>query len=159
MVVKWYRRLLSWLHIVAAVSLLAATALTCVNAVTRYTLGFVIFGSEELSSYLVMSMVFLVFPSIEARGIHLSVDVFDSVVKSQRIKTIALIFRGIIISGMLAILVQYVYRVTAVQIRYSAATSALRMPSSIFFSVMMLSFALGIVSWVCIIVFNKRSEL
>ena len=159
MIVKTYRKLLSGLHALAAIALIVATALTSFNAITRYIFGYVVFGSEELCSYLTLTMVFLVFPLVEAKGMNLSVDLIDNAVKSQKIKTVILVFRGVIISALLAIMVYYQYRVAAVQLRFSAATPALKMPSALFYGIMTVCFLFGIVSWICIIFFNKRRVL
>jgi len=159
MIVKIYRGLLSGLHAIAAIALIVTTALTSFNAISRYIAGYVVFGSEELCSYLTLTMVFLVFPLIEAKGMNLSVDIIDSAVKSQRIKATVLVIRGVVISALLGVMAYYQYRVASVQYRFSAATPALKMPSYLFYAVLAICFLLGIISWVCIIFFNKRREL
>ncbi len=159
MFVTLFRKMFNSLHVISAAIFLFATALTAINAITRYCFHYVIFGSEELCTYSVLIMSFLMFPIMEAEDKHLSVDIFSTNVKNQTFKEIVFVIRGFITMGLFAILIYYGYKVTATAAKYASASPTLQMPKDIVFGITTASFVFAILGWICIIFFNKRRAL
>ena len=159
MVLKGFRYLFTGLRWVAAVLFFAATVLTSTNAILRYVFNYTIFGSEELSSYIVLVMSFLMFPIMEAENKHLTIDMFVNSRANQKFKDVVFVLRGLVTMGLIGIVTYYGWRVTSTAIMYHSASPALHIPKSLLFGVTTVSFAFVIVAWIAIIVFNKRRPL
>jgi len=156
MVLKGFNGVFFVLRRISMCLLTFAAILTCVNTVSRYFFSFVIFGSEELSSYLIILLTFLMYPVMEAGNNHLKMDLFDKMVKNERIKKVVLVIRGLVTMGICGIIAYYGWRVTSVAYRFQAASPALKIPTAIVFGIVTISLAIAILAWICVIVFNKR---
>jgi len=139
--------------------LIVATILTCANTISRYFFSFVVFGSEELCSYLIILLTYLMYPIMESGNNHLKMDLFDKMVKSERIKKVALVIRGIFSIGICGIIAYYGWQVTLVANRYHSATPALKIPTAIVFATVTTSLAIAILAWICVLIVNKRRYL
>jgi TRAP-type C4-dicarboxylate transport system permease small subunit len=159
MIVKGFRRMFTGLHWVAAGMFFVATVLTTVNAITRYAFNYVIFGSEEICTYTVLILSFLMFPIMESEDRHLKVDIFTSSVSNQKLKDTVFIIRGLITMGICGLLTYYGWRVTSTAIKYESTSPTLHIPKDIVFGLTAAAFMLAVLGWLAIIFFNKRRAL
>lgn len=159
MAIKGLEGLHKGLRVAVVIFYSIATVLTTINAISRYVFRYVIFGSEELCSYSILLVAFLMFPIIEAKNGHLRIDIFDTVSKNEKLKKIVYIIRGIFTMGICGTLVFYGWRVTMVAYRYKSASNVLKIPKDILFGVTTLCFVFAIIGWLCILIFNKRRPL
>ncbi|MCL2010601.1 MAG: TRAP transporter small permease [Synergistaceae bacterium] len=159
MIVKGFRSVLRGMHWIAAFLYLTATAAAFVNVITRYFFRFVIFGSEEFCSFLVIIMAYLMFPIIEAEDRHLRIDIFENAVKNHTIKEIVRVFRGIVTAGVCGTIAFYGLRTASVARRFGAASTSLQIPMYILFGITTASFVFMVLGWICSLFFNKRRPL
>ena len=156
---KGFSYLFKGIQNVAMLMYVFATILTAVNAITRYAFHYVIYGSEELSSYVVLLMAFLMFPVLEASNKHLSVDIFATNCKNKKLVQIVYVIRGIISLGLFGIVSYYGLKVTATAVQYQSASPTLHIPKDIVFGITVASFIFAIIAWLAILLFNKRRPL
>lgn len=159
MIVKGFRGMFTGLRGVAVCLYFFATILTCINAISRYVFNYVIFGSEELCTYTILIMSFLMFPIIEAEGRHLKIDIFDVVVKNEKIKEAVRVIQGLFSMGICGIIAYYGWRVTSVANMYKSASPTLKIPKDIVFGITTASFVIAILGWICVLFINKRRHL
>ena len=159
MMLKGFRGMFTVLRWIAACMFFVATVITSINAVTRYIFSYVIFGSEELCSYTVLIMAFLMFPIMESEDRHFKVEIFESGVKNRKLKEIVYAIRGLITMGICGTVAFYGWRVTAVAHRYQSTSPTLHMPKDIVFGITTASFVFAVLGWICILLFNKRRPL
>lgn len=159
MIVKGFRGMFTGLRGVAICLYFFATILTCINAVSRYVFNYVIFGSEELCTYTILILSFLVFPIIEAEGLHLKIDVFNSLVKSEKVKEVVRVIQGFVTMGICGIIAYYGWQVTRVAHMYASASPTLKIPKDIVFGITTASFVIAILGWICVIFINRRRHL
>jgi TRAP-type C4-dicarboxylate transport system permease small subunit len=144
---------------VAAVLLGFSAALAFFNAVGRGFFSFNFSGSEELSTYAVVIAVFFAIPYLELHDEQLSVNILSMVIKNKTVLKIMFFLRAVLTLLILFILVKY--GIAAAQSAFVAGTEtyALRWPKYLFFSVAVAGAAMGILSWLTIIFFNKGEKL
>ena len=141
---------------VAAVLLLAATALTVANVFARYIVQQSIYGSEELATFMILIMTFLVYPVLEASDDHLCIGLFENVVKNKVIINIVYVLRGIVTAGIAGIFVFYGYKVTALANQYNTVTSTLHIPRDILYGIMTAAFLSIIVILLFKVILRRR---
>jgi TRAP-type C4-dicarboxylate transport system permease small subunit len=156
---KYIRRLFEWIQHISGFILFIATTLTAVNTILRYFFNFTIFGNEEFSTYSVLVLSFLMFSVLEVQDKHLTVDVFKTTVKNQKLKEVVFVFQGIFSMGIFGVLLYYGFKVTATAAKYSSGSPTLNIPKDILFGITMATFAFAIIGWVFILLFNKRRVL
>ena len=159
MIAKGFEKMFTGLLYASALLYFFATVLTVANVFCRYIFKTVIFGSEELASYAVLVMSFIMFAIIEARGQHLSIDLLTNRIKNDKVKQVKTVIVGVVSCGIFGVLIYYGIKVIKTAIMYSSTSPTLHIPKSILFILIVLSFIFAVLGWICIIFFNKRRPL
>ena len=159
MALKGLRGVFTGLHWASICLFALSTVLTTANTIARYVFNYVIFGSEEACTYSILLLAFLVFPVLEAKNNHLRIDIFDHTVKSSKVKETVYFIRGLFTMGVCGTMAYYGWRVTSVAYKYKSASNVLKIPKEILFGITTLCFVVTFLSWVCIILFNKRRPI
>jgi TRAP-type C4-dicarboxylate transport system permease small subunit len=141
--------------------LCASTVLATLNAITRkFFIGFGGFTwAEELSTYCCVLMLFIGVAYLELTNKHLSIGILENLVRDEKKRAVldpALrIFRGIVTLFLLGIVIRYGIIVLQNMAASNMITWALRVPKLWFFIPMLAGFAMVIVVWVSLLIFNK----
>jgi len=143
----------------AAVLMFGSTILTCLNFITRYVFNYVIFGSEELATYMVLLMSFLMIPVLFAKNKHLAIDILVSTMKNKRIVQGLYLVQAACSVFLFGILTYYGTRVTAMAFNFHTGTPTLHMPKYLFFGVCTATLAITVLVWIIIVFLNKRRPL
>ncbi len=133
----------------------AATLLAAINAILRYTIGAGFVFSDELCVYLIACMVFIALGYLEFTDNHLTIDIFNSVVKNPIIKKIVLYVRGGITMIFYIILIHHGLEMTTKAFTRHIVTNVLRMPRGIIYLIVVVSMILAVASWVVIMICRK----
>ena len=159
MIERSFRGMFTGIRWFVACLFFIATALTSFNAIARYVFKYVIFGSEELCTYIVLVIAFLMFPIMDAENRHLKIDIFANSSASQKLKDVIYIIRGVISIGICGTLAFYGWRAVDIATKYQSKSSTLRIPKNVMFGLAAVSFVIAVLSWIFILLFNKRRPL
>ena len=159
MITNGFHKIFTGMRWIAAFMLFVATVITAFNTITRYLLGFVIYGSEELCAYIVLLMAYMLFPIMETENHHLKIDIFSSSSVNQKLKNAVYVVRGIITIFIFAVLCYYGWQVISTAAKFQSASPSLRIPKAYVFGLMETFFVITVLGWLCILFINKRRPL
>lgn len=140
---------------IAAIFIFLSTVLAALNAILRFTVGAGFPWAEEACSYLIVMLVFVGVSYLEYTDNQLCIGVLNGVLKSDKIKNIITIIRGLITIGFMGMLVYYGVQVTQKAYLRDTVTFVLQMPRFILYGIVTLCFIIAILSWLVIIIFKK----
>jgi len=136
-----------------------STFLAAINAILRYSGVGAFPWAEELCSYLVVLMVFLSLPYLEFTGQQLTIDIFQTYVKNKTIRVIAKWINGLVTAVFLGLLTYYGFFVTRTAFIRQTKTAVLQMPRYIIYAIIVISFAVAVISWIVLLTAGKKEEL
>jgi len=139
----------------AGIFLFLSTALAVVNAVMRFSnLGGIAWG-EEVSTLLVVVMVFLSQSFLEYNDDQLCISILQSTLKNDKWKRFFHIIRGLATLFMTGLLLYYAVPVTVKAYERNLVTQVLHFPRYILYGFMIINFVLTIISWLATIFLAK----
>jgi len=144
---------------VGSILLGTAATLAILNAVDRriFMIGFP--WVEEFYTYCIVIGVFISIPLLELRDDHLSIGIIQTIVKNKKIIKALFIIRGLVTVTFLCTVVWYGLISIQSQINTGAVTFVLRWPKSTLYSVGVAGYAMSILSWLTIFIFNKGDKV
>ena len=153
---KGIRGMFKGLFWISACFYFLATAFTAVNSVLRYGFNYSFYGSEEICTYLLVFVTFLIFPILEMQDGHLKIDVFaKSRSVNPKIKKIVHIIRTIFAIGACGAMAYYGWQVVGTATRFQSVTPMLRIPKNIAFAIPAVCFLIAGLGLVYNLLFNK----
>ena len=140
---------------IATAFLSVGCVLVVLNAISRkfFNMGFP--WAEELSTYLVVMMLFLSLPHLERLDRHLCIGILMSRLKSDKSKNIFRIIRGAWTIFIMVVLLRYGYTLVQTIATNNVVTYILKWPRAPIFTILLIGFALIIVVFICIIFIRK----
>ncbi len=152
------KRLYNALGMFGGFMLAVSTFLAALNAILRYGFKAGMPWSEEVCTYLCILLTFLAISWLETEDRHLSIDIFNTTVKSEVVKKIIYIVRGIITLGIFAILIKSGFGTIKSTFQTQAVTYVLQIPRYILYTIVVGSYALFIIGWLAILFCNRGSK-
>lgn len=122
--IRW---LVLFLHAVAAFTLLALMAITCIDVFGRYLFNNPLTGSTELTEIAVGIVIFSVFPIVSWRNDHVVVDILDAYIP-PRVHLVRTIVVNLMISVALVYLGQRIFVLAQRSLGYGEVTEYLGIP-------------------------------
>ena len=144
---------------VAGVFLGISVFFATINAFVRYGLGSSFPWAEEFCTYLVVILVFLVQPWLEAADEQLTIGILGSRLKNEALKKVIFIVRGIITVVIFYYLVQFGIYVAEKAYVNKTVTYVLQFPRYILYAITTGIFGLVIVEWLAVIFLNKGEKI
>lgn len=114
-------------HVVSGVLFMAAAGINIVNVIGRYVFSFPVFWAEEILTFIVIWVVFLLVGSITYRGAHINMDLLYSGFSAfwKRIVNFAIVVSLI---GCAIFTVTQSWKVIALHVRNEAVTGGTDIP-------------------------------
>ncbi|NLY71355.1 MAG: TRAP transporter small permease [Clostridiales bacterium] len=137
---------------ISTVFLVLSCLLAVINALCRKFLSTGFPWAEELCTYLVVMMLFLSLPYLEQKHEHLSINILVSNIKNKVALKIVRLFHGIWTLLIMIIMLRYAIIISINMYQTNIVTYVLRIPRVIFFSNVVIGFALIIVVWACVLI-------
>lgn len=133
-----------------------AAVLAAVNAILRRFAGVSWSAAEEICTYLCVLSVFLGQPGLEITDGQLTIDIFNSTVKSEAVKQAIFVIRGIITVVVFALL--FYAGLSQIQSTYqhNVVTNVLHIPRFLLYIVVNACYGMVILSWVAIFLNGRR---
>lgn len=153
-ILKSFDQINNALLTISAVFLLTATLLSVINAIIRFADLGGITWTEELSTLLMILLVYLAQPQLEFRKKQLTIGILQSALKSKLARQILNIVQGVIIMAITGFVLFYCFRVFGNAAKYNFITSVLHIPRTILFGCMIVAYITVIISWLVTIFAN-----
>ncbi|MFN3657172.1 MAG: TRAP transporter small permease [Pseudolabrys sp.] len=114
-------------HVASGVLFIVAVVINIVNVIGRYVFSFPVFWAEEVLTFIVIWVVFLLAGSITYRGAHINMDLLYSGFSPlwKRIINIAVV---VTLIGCAAFTAMQSWKVVALHVRNNAVTAATDIP-------------------------------
>lgn len=136
-----------------------STFVASINGILRYSINFNFPWAEELCTYLVVIMVFMMQPYLETRDEQLCIGFLSAKLKNPLVKKAIFIFRGLITIFILGLLVKYGIAVVERTYETKAVTYMLQIPRYLLYAITTGSFILVILGWLGVILLNKGEKV
>lgn len=143
------------LFAVSAVLIAAATGFAAFNAITRFFLDLTFNWAEELCTYCVVLMVYLVIARLEFTGDQLCITAIDLWVKNATAQRVLNYIRGILTGAALTILGWHGISVMLKAFKRHQVTYILRLPKGILYAVALGCLAITVLVWLVLMICNK----
>ena len=149
-IVGGFNKMCAGMQQVVGFMLFFAAILAAINAVMRKFAGVSWQPAEEVCTYLCLLGVFIGLPKIELEDGELSIDVFNEIVKNEKLKQAIFLIRGAITILCFGLL--FVAGITQIQNTYAhnVVTSVLHIPRFLLYIVVDACYGLVILSWIAI---------
>ena len=147
----------SFLLSISAFFLLIATILAVANAVVRFAHLGNLTWADEVNTILMILLVFIAQPSLEFNDKQLAISILQSTLKSQKAKTFLVILRGVVTMALTGYLLYYCIKVTSTAAKYNYVTSVLLFPRKYLYAIIIIAFALVVISWIVTILCKASS--
>ena len=154
-IIKTTRNISRFLWSVAGFFVIASTLIITANTIMRYFFGDPFTWSDELSTYLVIIMVFLALPFLEYSGNQLCIGAILSIVKSEKGRRILVYVRGLLTLGATSIMTYFGFSVTYRAYERALVTYVLHIPKYITYGITAACFVITIIVWLVIMGFRK----
>jgi C4-dicarboxylate transporter DctQ subunit len=114
-------------HVVSGVLFMAAVGINIVNVIGRYVFSFPVFWAEEILTFIVIWIVFLLAGSVTYRGAHINMDLLYSAFSAfwKRVINIAI---AVSLIGCSLFTAAQSWKVIALHIRNDAVTGGTDIP-------------------------------
>jgi len=154
-ILKAIDRINNALLTISAVFLLTATLLAVINAITRFADLGGITWAEELSTLLMILLVYLAQPQLELRKKQLTISILQNALKSKKARQILSIVQGVVIMAITGFVLFYCFKVFDNAAKYNYITSVLHIPRTVLFGCMIVAYITVIISWLVTILANN----
>lgn len=146
------------LIMISVIFLVSSTILATINAILRkgFSQGFP--WAEELSTYLIVMMVFLGLSHLELNDNNLCIGIIDNFIK-EKVRNIIRIIRGILTIFLMTIMLQYGLVVLKNMYISKMITYALCVPKLYFFISMIIAFFMIIIVWLALVICKKGGKI
>lgn len=145
--------------VIAGLCLGFSTLLTAINSLLRYGFSNSIAWTEELSTLLIVMLVFIILVSLEADNDQLSIGIIDSfLIDKPVIKRILRAFRWALTIGVYFLLVNAGLAIIKQNYEIKSVTSVLQFPQYLLFAIVALCMVLTIIISIVKLVRDKGDD-
>lgn len=153
--VKATRYIRRFLFILSALLIAVATGFAAFNAIARFFFDSTFSWAEELCTYCVVLMVYLVIPQLEGSGDQLCITAIDLWVKNQTIQRILNYIRGLITGAAMVILSYHGFDVMMKAFKRNQITYTLQIPKGYLYGIALACLAITVLVWLVLMICNK----
>lgn len=145
--------------VIAGLCLGFSTLLTAINSLLRYGFSYSIAWTEELSTLLVVMLVYIILVPLEADNDQLSIDLIDPWLKDKQvIKRILRAFQWALTIGVFSLLVNAGLAIIQQNYEIKSVTSVLQFPQFVLFAIVALCMVLTIIISIVKLVRDKGDD-